>query len=146
MHDAADELEFELAARLRDRSDERAQAIEKQQMVADRNEDIDVIGIAEDELEAAVQVFSFAGAASSGARASWSTRSRTLDPGRRGRHRILEELYYDEPPLGVPKQVLVPTSNPTTSTLRGVADDQRGIEGRDPRAPAWRQAPACRRR
>ena len=32
-------------------------AIEKQQMVADRNEDLDVIGIAEDDLEAAVQVF-----------------------------------------------------------------------------------------
>ena len=32
-------------------------AIEKQQMVADRDEDLDVIGIADDELEAAVQVF-----------------------------------------------------------------------------------------
>ena len=32
-------------------------AIEKQQMVAERAEDIDVIGIADDELEAAVQVF-----------------------------------------------------------------------------------------
>ena len=32
-------------------------AIERQQMVADRNEDLDVIGIAEDDLEAAVQVF-----------------------------------------------------------------------------------------
>ena len=32
-------------------------AIEKQQMVAERNEDLDVIGLAEDELEAAVQVF-----------------------------------------------------------------------------------------
>ncbi len=32
-------------------------AIEKQQMVAERSEDLDVIGIAEDELEAAVQVF-----------------------------------------------------------------------------------------
>jgi excinuclease ABC subunit C len=32
-------------------------AIERQQMVADRNEDLDVIGVAEDDLEAAVQVF-----------------------------------------------------------------------------------------
>ena len=46
-------------------------------MVADRNEDIDVIGIADDELEAAVQVFYVRGAGWSAARGSSSTRSRT---------------------------------------------------------------------
>ena len=49
--------EFERAARLRDRLTSVRKAIEKQQMVADRNEDLDVVGIAEDDLEAAVQVF-----------------------------------------------------------------------------------------
>ena len=57
MRAAASELEFERAARLRDRLTSVRKAIERQQMVADRNEDIDVIGIAEDDLEAAVQVF-----------------------------------------------------------------------------------------
>ena len=57
MREAADVLEFERAARLRDRLTSVRKAIEKQQIVADRNEDIDVIGIAEDDLEAAVQVF-----------------------------------------------------------------------------------------
>ena len=58
MREAADELEFERAARLRDRLDERApRPSRSQQMVADRNEDLDVIGIADDDLEAAVQVF-----------------------------------------------------------------------------------------
>ncbi|HWM21499.1 MAG TPA: excinuclease ABC subunit UvrC, partial [Ilumatobacteraceae bacterium] len=57
MRAAATELEFERAARLRDRLAAVRKAIAKQQMVADRNEDIDVIGIAEDDLEAAVQVF-----------------------------------------------------------------------------------------
>lgn len=57
MRAAADELEFELAARLRDRLSSVNKAIEKQQMVADRSEDLDVIGIADDELEASVQVF-----------------------------------------------------------------------------------------
>ena len=57
MREAADALEFERAARLRDRLVAVRKAIERQQMVAERNEDIDVIGVAEDELEAAVQVF-----------------------------------------------------------------------------------------
>src|SRR5262245_32787952 len=57
MRAAADELEFERAARLRDRLTSVNKAIEKQQMVADRNEDLDIIGIADDDLEAAVQVF-----------------------------------------------------------------------------------------
>ena len=54
---AADELEYERAARVRDRLAAVRRAIEKQQMVAERSEDIDVIGLADDELEAAVQIF-----------------------------------------------------------------------------------------
>ena len=57
MRPAADEQEYEhAAARLRDRLAAVQKAIAKQQMVADRNEDLDVIGIAQDDLEAAVQV------------------------------------------------------------------------------------------
>ena len=51
------ELEFELAARLRDRLASVKRAIEKQQIAGTRNEDFDVIGIGDDELEAAVQLF-----------------------------------------------------------------------------------------
>ena len=54
---ASDDLEFELAAHLRDRLTAVRKAIEKQQMVFARNEDVDVIGVFDDELEAAVQVF-----------------------------------------------------------------------------------------
>jgi excinuclease ABC subunit C len=75
--------------------------------VADRSEDHDVIGIADDELEAAVQVF-------------FVRRGRVV--GRKGFvidkvedlttpqlvSTILEGLYGDEPPTGWPKQVLVP--------------------------------------
>jgi excinuclease ABC subunit C len=57
MREAADNLEFELAARVRDRLAAVRKAIEKQQMVTERAEDFDCFGIAEDELEAAVQVF-----------------------------------------------------------------------------------------
>ena len=57
MEQASEDLEFELAAHLRDRLSAVRKAIEKQQMVFPKNEDADVIGIHDDELEAAVQVF-----------------------------------------------------------------------------------------
>ena len=57
MAEAADALEFELAARVRDQLASVHKAIERQQMVGDREEDYDLIGIAEDELEASVQLF-----------------------------------------------------------------------------------------
>jgi excinuclease ABC subunit C len=53
---AAKDLEFEKAARLRDRLGGVMRAIEKQQMVGERDEDLDIIGIADDDLEAAIQV------------------------------------------------------------------------------------------
>jgi excinuclease ABC subunit C len=107
MTNAAGELEFELAARLRDRLAAVQKAIEKQQMVGDKSEDIDLIGLADDDLEAAVQVF-------------YVRKGRVV--GRKGFiidkvedlavdgliARILEELYGDAPPLGVPKLVIVP--------------------------------------
>ena len=107
MREAATDLEFERAARLRDRLTSVNKAIERQQMVAERDEDIDVIGVSDDELEAAVQVFHV-------------RRGRVV--GRKGfvldkvedltEHeltgRILEGLYDEPPPIGMPKQVLVP--------------------------------------
>jgi len=57
MHEASGHLEFERAARLRDRIMVVHKAAESQQMVSDRAEDFDVIGIAEDPLEASVQIF-----------------------------------------------------------------------------------------
>src|SRR5438309_3394279 len=56
MKDASDSLEFERAARLRDRLTSVRKAIEKQAIVSSRGEDLDVIGYADDELEASVQV------------------------------------------------------------------------------------------
>ena len=100
-------LEFERAARLRDRLTAVRKAIEKQQMVGDRSEDIDVIGIAEDELEAAVQVFYVRKGRVLGRKGFILDKVEDLSPGGLI-DRILEEMYGDEPILGVPKQVLVP--------------------------------------
>ena len=57
MLSASDELQFERAARLRDRIAAVHKAAETQQMVSDRAEDFDVVGLAEDPLEASVQIF-----------------------------------------------------------------------------------------
>ena len=106
MRRAADELEFERAARLRDRLTTVRLAVERQQMVTDALEDLDAIAIAEDELVAAVQVFHV-------------RRGRVV-----GRHgfivekvepltasqlvgRVLEQ-HYAETPIGIPRDLLVP--------------------------------------
>ncbi len=57
MKSASDNLEFERAARLRDRIATAHKAAEAQLMVSERAEDFDVIGVADDPLEASVQMF-----------------------------------------------------------------------------------------
>ncbi len=106
MLDAAEHLEFERAARLRDRLVSVGKAIEKQQVVAERSEDLDVVGIADDELEASVQVFFVRKGRVVGRRGfivdkvEDVTRAELVG-------RVVEGLYA-EPTLGIPTQVLVP--------------------------------------
>ncbi len=107
MRAAAADLEFELAARLRDRLGSVTKAIEKQQMVADRSEDLDVIGVADDELEASVQVFFVRKGRVVGRKGFVIDKVEDLTPAELVGN-ILEGLYYDYPPLGWPKSVLVP--------------------------------------
>lgn len=57
MNQAAEELDFEVAARRRDQLAAARRALEKQQVVSDRAEDLDVVAVYEDELEASVQAF-----------------------------------------------------------------------------------------
>ena len=57
MRVAAEELNFETAARLRDQLASVRKAMERQQMVSSKPEDFDIAAFVEDDLEAAVQVF-----------------------------------------------------------------------------------------
>ena len=104
---AAEELEFELAAHLRDRLSAVQKAIEKQQMVFPQNEDTDVIGIHDDELEAAVQVFFVRKGRVMGRRGFVVDKAEELDRSELV-SRVLERLYFDDNPIGWPKEVLVP--------------------------------------
>jgi excinuclease ABC subunit C len=81
-------------------------AIEKQQMVTDKPEDLDVIGIDEDELEASVQVFYVRRGRVVGRKGFIVDKVEELDPPQL-MARIVEAMYT-EPTLDVPREVLVP--------------------------------------
>jgi excinuclease ABC subunit C len=107
MRAASSELDFEQAARLRDRLAAVRRATEKQQIVAERNEDIDVIGVADDDLEASIQVFYVRHGRVVGRRGFIVDKVEELSPSELV-DRVLEDLYGDEPAMGYPKTVLVP--------------------------------------
>ena len=101
MREASSELEFERAARLRDRLTTVRRAIERQQMVADRSDDLDVIGIAQDELEASIQVFYVRKGRVVGRKGFVLDKVEELTPGGLV-DRILEAMYGDDPPRVCP--------------------------------------------
>ena len=107
MRAAAGDLEFERAARLRDRLESVQRAVERQQMVGERDDDLDVIGITQDELEASVQVFFVRRGRVLGRKGF--VLDKVEDLGEAGLiGRIIETLYGEDPPMGMPRQVVVP--------------------------------------
>ena len=107
MTQASAALEFEQAARCRDRLASVRKAIEGQQMVGARSEDYDVVGLVDDELEAACQVFYIRKGRVMGRRGFIVDKAGDLSRDELV-SRVLERLYFEENPLGSPKQVLVP--------------------------------------
>ena len=108
MREASNATEFELAARLRDRLSSVERAIEKRQIAGTRNEDFDVIGLHDDELEASVQVFYVRKGRVMGQRGSIVDKVEDVtQPDLIAR--IIEDLYHQENPIGMPKNVFVPS-------------------------------------
>ncbi len=136
---SADALEFERAARLRDRLTSVRKAIERQQMVADRNEDFDVIGVAGDDLEAAVQVFFVRKGRVVGRKGLVLDKAEDLTEAELV-GKILEGLYYEDHPLGPPKAVLVPHDPDDPALYETWLSEQRGsrVEIRVPQRGAKR--------
>jgi excinuclease ABC subunit C len=109
MNSAAAELEFEQAARLRDRMGAVRRTVEKNQMVAERTEDLDVVGIAGDDLEACIFVFYVRRGRVTGRRSFIIDKVEPLDDPEVV-DKVLESLYDEEPVQGMPKVVLVPNT------------------------------------
>jgi excinuclease ABC subunit C len=125
MADASAALEYEKAARLRDRLHSVSKAIEKQQIVGEKSEDIDLIGIAQDELEAAIQIFYVRKGRVVGRKGF--ILDKVEDLSQSGLiDRIIEALYGDEPVLGVPKMVLVSDLPLAMATYEEWLSFQRG--------------------
>ncbi len=108
MGEAAAALEFERAARLRDRLEAVRAADAVRQMELDRPEDLDVVGVAEDELEAAVQVFHVRAGKVVGRLGLLVDKVEDLTLAEL-LGRVLVDVYADaDAANGVPPQVLVP--------------------------------------
>ena len=107
MAEAADEMEYERAARLRDDVGALKKAMEKNAVVLADATDADLIAVAEDELEAAVQIFHVRGGRVRGQRGWVTDKVEEITTGALVEH-ALQQLYGEETGDAVPKEVLVP--------------------------------------
>ena len=131
MMQAAREEEFERAARLRDDLRALERAIEKQAVVLGDGTDCDVIALAEDQLEAAVQVFYVRGGRVRGQR-GWVL-DKIEEVTRAGLvEQFLGQVYADTPAdpeavnAGIPREVLVPEMPPDPATMSEWLAERRG--------------------
>ncbi|MFC9289915.1 excinuclease ABC subunit UvrC, partial [Streptomyces sp. NPDC057052] len=107
MTEAAEEMEYERAARLRDDIGALKKAMEKNAVVLADATDADLIAVAEDELEAAVQIFHVRGGRVRGQRGWVTDKVEEITTGALVEH-ALQQLYGEETGDAVPKEVLVP--------------------------------------
>ncbi|MET8831582.1 excinuclease ABC subunit UvrC [Streptomyces sp. NPDC004610] len=107
MAGAAEEMEYERAARLRDDIGALKKAMEKNAVVLADATDADLIAVAEDELEAAVQIFHVRGGRVRGQRGWVTDKVEEITTAALVEH-ALQQLYGEETGDAVPKEVLVP--------------------------------------
>jgi excinuclease ABC subunit C len=123
MHATSDDQQFEQAAKLRDQLFAARRALESQEMVLSRPENLDVVALAEDDLEAAFQVFFVRGGRVLGRRGWVVDRVEDLDRPQLVAS-FLEQLYMERPE--VPPRVLVPVEPSDRDLLEAWLATRRG--------------------
>lgn len=128
MHAAAAELRFEAAARRRDQLLAARRALEKQQVVTDRDEDLDVVAVHQDELEAAIQAF-FVRRGRIVGRKGWSVDK--VEP--LSTDALLTSFLlqlYAERPDDIPPRILLPVEPDDADALSQLLGEQRAVSRR----------------
>ncbi|MBC9957434.1 excinuclease ABC subunit UvrC [Yimella sp. cx-51] len=109
MKQASAELDFETAARRRDDIGALRKSLEHSAVVLGDSTDTDVFGVADDDLEAAVQVFHVRGGRVRGQRGWVVDKEAEGDVGLADViQRLLQQVYGEEVGQSVPREVLVP--------------------------------------
>ncbi|MET9469873.1 excinuclease ABC subunit UvrC [Streptomyces sp. NPDC006544] len=127
MHEAAEEMEYERAARLRDDVGALRRAMEKNAVVLADATDADLFAVAEDELEAAVQIFHVRGGRVRGQRGWVTDKVEAVDTAGLVEH-ALQQLYGEATGEAVPKEVLVPALPEDTPALSQWLAERRGSQ------------------
>ncbi|TDD40460.1 excinuclease ABC subunit UvrC [Actinomadura sp. KC06] len=123
MREAAASQEYERAARLRDDVRALERALEKQAVVLPDRTDCDMIAFAEDELEAAVQVFYVRGGRIRGQRGWVVDKVEDVTTADLVEH-FLIQIYSESE--SVPREVFVPAVPPEEEAMTELLSEQRG--------------------
>ncbi len=127
MMQAAEEMEYERAARLRDDAEALKRAMEKSAVVLADATDADLIAVAEDELEAALQIFHVRGGRVRGQRGWVTDKVEAVDTPGLVEH-ALQQLYGEERGEAVPKEVLVPALPEDAEAVSQWLAERRGSQ------------------
>lgn len=127
MQEAAALQDYERAARLRDQVIALERALERNTIVLSPDTDADIVGVHQDDLEAAVQVFFVRGGRVRGRRGWVTEKVEDVDSGGLVEH-FLVQLYDTAPDGEIPREVLVPAHPTSDAALTEWLSARRGTK------------------